>query len=200
MYAAPEGDEIAVYTRGTARLVKGEARVRLGETFRWVANPDIGLTAHLTPHGSSRGLYVASLTTEELVVRENDGGASDVTFDFLVYGLRLGFEEMAILQAKERDALPPMADAVAKPYEGHEDLRSGKRPGAIQGHADRHRGGGRAGHDAVAGPARGARGPEGGGGRARDRGTTSAGGRTSGSAALRQARHDRPAGRPGSAA
>ncbi len=124
VYAAPEGDEVAVYTRGTARLVKGEARVRLGETFRWVANPDIGLTAHLTPHGDCRGLYVQSLTTEELVVRELGGGASEVTFDFLVYGLRLGFEELAIMQAKDRDALPPTADALAKPYEGHEELRA----------------------------------------------------------------------------
>jgi len=124
VYAAPEGDEVAVYTRGTARLVKGEARVRLGDTFRWVANPDIGLTAHLTPHGPSRGLYVAALTTEELVVRENDGGTSDVGFDFLVYGLRLGFEQLAILQVKERDALPPTADAIAKPYEGHDELRA----------------------------------------------------------------------------
>ena len=124
VYAAPEGDEVAVYTRGTARLVKGEARVPLGDTFRWVANPDIGLTAHLTPHGEAVPLAVVSLTTNELVVRGPEEGSSDLIFDYLVYGLRLGFEELAILQAKERDALPPAADAIAKPYEGHQELRA----------------------------------------------------------------------------
>lgn len=33
VYAAPEGDEVATHTRGTARLANGEARVSLGETF-----------------------------------------------------------------------------------------------------------------------------------------------------------------------
>ena len=51
VYAAPEGDEVATYTRGSARLLSGEARVKLGPTFAWVTNPDIGLTAHLTPPG-----------------------------------------------------------------------------------------------------------------------------------------------------
>ena len=35
MYSSLEGDEVGTYTRGTARLVEGEARVDLGQTFRW---------------------------------------------------------------------------------------------------------------------------------------------------------------------
>src|SRR4030095_15972450 len=46
--ADPEGDEVATYTRGTARLADGVARVALGETFRWVTNPDLGLTVSVT--------------------------------------------------------------------------------------------------------------------------------------------------------
>ena len=38
-------------TRGSARLTNGEAHVVLGGTFALVANPDLGLTAHLTPRG-----------------------------------------------------------------------------------------------------------------------------------------------------
>ena len=106
VYAAPEGDEVAVYTRGTARLVDGEARVALGPTFRWVTNPDIGLTAHLTPRGAFADLYVAELSTSELVVR-GEAGAKDALFDYIVYGLRIGFEESSIVQPKRHESFIP---------------------------------------------------------------------------------------------
>ncbi|MBP7149874.1 MAG: hypothetical protein KBD01_20295, partial [Acidobacteria bacterium] len=110
VYAAPEGDEVAVYTRGTARLVDGEARVALGPTFQWVTNPDIGLTAHLTPRGAWSDLYVAALSTTELVVR-GEGGAQDALFDYIVYGLRIGFEESSVVQQKRQEAfIPSMRD------------------------------------------------------------------------------------------
>lgn len=108
VYAAPEGDEVAVYTRGTARLVDGTARVALADTFRWVANPEIGLTAHLTARGEPVPLSVGSLSTSELLVRGPDG--SDASFDYLVYGLRVGFEDVAVVQEKTQDAkIPSMA-------------------------------------------------------------------------------------------
>jgi hypothetical protein len=122
VYAAPEGDEVAVYTRGTARLTNGEARVRLGDTFAWVANPDIGLTAHLTARGSPVPLAVESLTTGELVVR-GPAGAGDVAFDYLVYGLRIGFEERAVVQAKREEAYIPSRDIDDAQYEAHAELK-----------------------------------------------------------------------------
>jgi len=121
VYAAPEGDEVATYTRGTARLVNGEARVPLGETFRWVTNPDIGLTTYLTPVGEFSDLYVAEKTTEEIVVR-SVGGAQDATFDYMVYGLRIGFEKSSIVQERKREAyIPSMADH-RQLYEHRPDL------------------------------------------------------------------------------
>jgi len=123
VYACPEGDEVATYTRGTARLVNGEAIVPLGDTFKWVTNPDIGLTAHLTPHDYAVPLAVASLTTEELVVRGPRNGPGEVVFDYIVYGLRIGFEEVGIVQEKEREAyIPSMADHRAL-YERRPELR-----------------------------------------------------------------------------
>ena len=124
VYAAPEGDEVATYTRGTARLVDGEATVPLGETFKWVTNPDIGLTAHLTPREDCNGVYLADLSTEEIVVRELQNGTSDCAFDFLVYGLRIGFEESSIVQEKEQESyIPSMADH-RQLYERRPDLKS----------------------------------------------------------------------------
>jgi len=122
-YTAPEGDEAATYTRGTSRLVAGEARVTLGETFKWVTNPDIGLTAHLTPRGDCKGLYVASLTTSELVVKELQGGTSDVSFDYIVYGLRIGFEEASVVQTKKREAYIPSMKDHRDLYDKYPELR-----------------------------------------------------------------------------
>jgi len=111
VYAAPEGDEVATYTRGTARLTDGEATVSLGETFQWVTNPEIGLTAHLTPRGGGSVLYVESISTEEMIVRSYEGFPDNVYFDYLVYGLRIGFEEHSVVQEKDLEArIPDMSD------------------------------------------------------------------------------------------
>jgi hypothetical protein len=122
VYTAPEGDEVATYTRGTARLIDGEARVALGETFRWVTNPDIGLTAWVTPIGDWSDLYVAEKTTEELVVRSH-AGAPDVAFDFIVYGLRIGFEETSVVQEKELESFIPSMNDHRERYARQPELR-----------------------------------------------------------------------------
>jgi hypothetical protein len=57
------------------------------------------------PVGHWCDLYVAEKGTEEIVVRSRDG--SDCAFDFLVYGLRIGFEESTVVQEKTREAYIP---------------------------------------------------------------------------------------------
>jgi len=124
VYAAPEGDEVATYTRGTARLVEGEARVALGETFQWVTNPDIGLTAHLTPRGEPIPLAVIELSTEEMIVSAPADAPEGLQFDYMVYGLRIGFEESSIVQEKKIESyIPSMADH-RQLYERRPDLRN----------------------------------------------------------------------------
>ncbi len=123
VYAAPEGDEVATYTRGSARLADGEARVQLGETFRWVTNPDLGLTVHLTPVGEWADLYVAEKSTTELVVRSRDG-ASGAAFDYIVYGLRIGFEEIAIVQEKIEESYIPSFKEHRERYVKYPELQA----------------------------------------------------------------------------
>jgi hypothetical protein len=123
VYAAPEGDEVATYTRGTANLIDGEARVPLGETFQWVTNPDIGLTAYVTPQQDCHGLYVESVSTAELVVRELNGGTSNVSFDYVVLGLRIGFEEISIIQTKNEESYIPSMKDHRDLYAQHPELR-----------------------------------------------------------------------------
>jgi hypothetical protein len=103
--------------------VNGEARVTLGETFQWVANPDIGLTAHVTARTPDAVLYVESVGTTELAVRAVDGFAPDAEFDYVVYGLRLGYEQMAPVQDKRDYAPVPELDATAPYYAKYPELR-----------------------------------------------------------------------------
>lgn len=121
VYHAPEASEVAVYTRGRARLENGMAHISLDETFRWVANPDLGLTAHLTPRGTREILAVESLSTSELVVIGSAG--SDAEFDYMVWGLRIGFEEVSVVQEKTRQAYIPKMDDHRDRYARSPELR-----------------------------------------------------------------------------
>jgi len=122
-YSCLEGDEVGTYTRGSGQLVNGEARITLGETFRWVTNPDIGLTAHLTPRDQAVPLAVVSLTTEELVVRGPEGGPTDVTFDYIIHGLRIGFEEAGVVREKTMEAYIPSMTSLEEAYATDPGLR-----------------------------------------------------------------------------
>ena len=123
VYTALEGDEAGTYTRGTARLVNGEARIPLGETFKWVTNPDLGLTAHLTPVGGWADLYVASKSTQELVVRSRDPRAGSAAFDYVVFGLRVGFEASPVVRDKEHDMPIPSSAPADDLFTRRPDLR-----------------------------------------------------------------------------
>lgn len=122
VYHAPESAEVNVYTRGSAKLDHGVARVALDPTFAWTANPDLGLTAHLTPRGEPVALAVESVSSTEIVVR---GPAnSSVAFDYWVTGLRIGFEEMAPVQRKELDSAIPTKAAAKAIYAADPALRA----------------------------------------------------------------------------
>jgi hypothetical protein len=122
-YSCLEGDEVGTYTRGRARLVNGLARVPLGDTFKWVTNPDLGLTGHLTPRGEPVPLAIVSLTPEELVVRGPADGPPDLAFDYIVHGLRVGFEEVSIVQEKRQEAYIPSMTEHRELQRAQPDLR-----------------------------------------------------------------------------
>ena len=98
------------------------ARVKLSPSFAWVTNPDIGLTATVTPRGVPVPVAVESVSTTELVVRAG-AGAHEVAFDYVVQGLRAGFENATVVRPKRDDApIPSMAEH-AKVYAAHPELR-----------------------------------------------------------------------------
>ncbi len=122
VYTTLEGPEASTFTRGSARLKDGVARVPLNESFAWVTNPDLGLTASLTPRGGAANLYVEKISTTELVVRAAPGAVPDAAFDYLVLGLRVGMEEAPVVRPRQRDARLPDPANLKASIAGRPDL------------------------------------------------------------------------------
>jgi len=98
VYVSLEGPEAGTYIRGTAELVDGEAVIELPEHFGLVTS-DEGLTVQLTPLGGWLQLYVVERSPRRLVVREANG--KDGRFDYLVQGVRRGYEGHQVIRDKE---------------------------------------------------------------------------------------------------
>jgi hypothetical protein len=75
---------------GTARLVYGQAIVRLDPTFARAIDARRAYQVFLTPGGDTRGLYVAAKGPAAFVVREVQGGHGTFDFDYHIYAMQLG--------------------------------------------------------------------------------------------------------------
>ncbi|MBI1744042.1 hypothetical protein HYR54_13395 [Candidatus Acetothermia bacterium] len=59
-----------------------------------------GLTIQLTPRGEWLQLYVVQLNTKQIVVQEAQGKSGQ--FDYLVQGVRKGYENHQVIQDKTK--------------------------------------------------------------------------------------------------
>jgi len=100
-YVSLEGGEAGTYTRGASKLENGVATVELPEHFGLVTNAE-GLTAQITPRGPVQSmLYVESVTPTHLIVKASNPADKDVRFDYLVNGVRSGFEDHQVIRDKQ---------------------------------------------------------------------------------------------------
>jgi len=105
VYVALEGNESGTYTRGSSQLKNGVAEISLPEDFHLVTNVD-GLTVQITPRGPVNSmLYVESVTPTMLVVKSSNKKDENVKFDFMVNGVRKGFENHQVIRDKKSLAL-----------------------------------------------------------------------------------------------
>ncbi|NJN64494.1 MAG: hypothetical protein HC882_06165, partial [Acidobacteria bacterium] len=89
-----------------------------------MTNPELGLTAHVTPRGAGVSLYVESVTTTELVVRSDDPSGALAEFDYIVHGLRIGYEEYGVVQPRRMDARVPSPAAVEARFAADPTVRN----------------------------------------------------------------------------
>jgi hypothetical protein len=135
VYVCLEGGETGTYTRGSGQLIDGEAVVQLPEDFSLVTSSE-GLTVQLTPTSDCKGLYIVSKSPTELVVNELNGGTSDATFDYLVNGVRNGYEEFQPIRDKQE--MPERGDLARAPkhLQAEEHWHSSEPPNAAAEHAE----------------------------------------------------------------
>ncbi|GIV05992.1 MAG: hypothetical protein KatS3mg016_1567 [Fimbriimonadales bacterium] len=87
-YGCIEGPELAMYVRGTARLVNGRARIELPDHFRKLADEQ-GMTVQLTPRSAeSRGLAAVQVSLNGIEVVELLNGHGNYEFDWEVKAVR----------------------------------------------------------------------------------------------------------------
>ena len=99
-YAAIEGPEAGMYTRGTGKLTDGETEVFLPEHFRLLASSG-SLTVTLTPlSATSFGLAIIDKSTYSFVVKELYDGVGNYEFDYLVQAVRKGYEDFEVVRPK----------------------------------------------------------------------------------------------------
>jgi len=104
-YTALEGGEAGTYVRGTGQLTDGICVITIPEHFGLVTSP-AGLTSQVTPRSDCAGLYVVSVTPQQLSVRELQNGTSDAAFDWVVQGVRIGQENKQVIRDKPARPYP----------------------------------------------------------------------------------------------
>jgi len=103
-FVALEGPEAGTYTRGSYQLINGTAEIKLPESFTLVTGEE-GLTVQVTPRGKVSGmLYVESISPSLLVVRASDESDMSARFDYLVNGVRIGYENFESIRKAENTA------------------------------------------------------------------------------------------------
>ncbi len=112
VYTCLEGPESGTYFRGSGKITGGFATIEVPESFRLVSSAN-GITVVATAVGSPASLTVMKKGLDRIVVQ----GSSDVDFDFMVNGVRAGFEDHQTIQPNKyyipRSATDDMARHMA---------------------------------------------------------------------------------------
>jgi hypothetical protein len=104
-YGCIEGPELAMYVRGTARLVNGRARIELPDHFRKLADEQ-GMTVQLTPLSpDSKGLCVVRKSLDGIEVPELLNGRGNYAFDWRVEAVRKAHRNFQVYRPWD-EALP----------------------------------------------------------------------------------------------
>jgi hypothetical protein len=108
-YGCIEGPELAMYVRGTARLVNGRARIELPDHFRKLADEQ-GMTVQLTPLSPvSKGLCVVRKGLDGIEVAELLNGRGNYEFDWRVEAVRKEHRDFQVYRPWD-EALPGGTD------------------------------------------------------------------------------------------
>lgn len=101
---------------GSSRLNAGRSFVRLDPAFAATMSQAKPYMVFLTPHGSSRGMYVTNVSPNGFEVAENENGRSTLDFDYRIVGTPIGEESARLARAEptRKEGERPESAAVLK--------------------------------------------------------------------------------------
>jgi hypothetical protein len=91
---AVTSSEVTVYNKGKIQLVNGTATVRFGENYTQLLGESPVVTA--SPMGACNGVYIAEVSKEGFVIREQNNGSSNVEISWIAVGNRSDAENAEV--------------------------------------------------------------------------------------------------------
>jgi hypothetical protein len=100
---AEEASENWFVDYGSANLKDGKAVVKIDPVFAQTVNTKLDYHVFLTPEGDCKGLYVIQEGENSFVVRELNGGKSNIAFSYRVAAKRKGFESQRLARIAKNE-------------------------------------------------------------------------------------------------
>lgn len=98
---------VDVSTKGTGKLVNGTAKIAFDANYSQLTAKDKPVIVTVTPMGETKGLYIAEITNDGFIVKENGNGTSNASFYWIAIGEKTNASELNVpseLLAKDFDA------------------------------------------------------------------------------------------------
>lgn len=87
--------KVEINDRGKSMLSNGEKYVAFTDAFKNSISTNMDeLTITVSPMGNSNGIYITSYDENGFTVKENNGGNSNVSFNWIAIGTQRGYESM----------------------------------------------------------------------------------------------------------
>lgn len=98
---------VDVSTKGTGKLVNGTAKIAFDANYSELTAKDKPVIVTVTPMGETKGVYIAEVTNDGFIVKENGNGTSNASFYWIAIGEKANANELNVpseLLAKDFDA------------------------------------------------------------------------------------------------
>lgn len=97
---------VDVSTKGTGKLVNGTAKITFDANYSQLTAKDKPVIVTVTPMGETKGVYIAEVTNNGFIVKENGNGTSNASFYWIAIGEKNNANELNVpseLLAKDFD-------------------------------------------------------------------------------------------------
>jgi hypothetical protein len=96
--------DVQVSKAGTGKLINGKATITFDENYAGMLDKESRPVVTVSPIGNCNGIHIVSMSSAGFVIEENNGGAANVEFTYIVIGKRVDAASAAapadILDAK----------------------------------------------------------------------------------------------------